>query len=244
MGFADNMLSRIANAQRMTGRDRLVTGKHRIALVNFGERKSNKGNEMRLQADFEVIQSTVYQPGAKCSVAFFVNRSNFPEYEQDRARQFIDACAASVTDLSDDKRSTMAFGEIMFAGYARGLVIDVTVTGDMNEDGSPKKGKKGNQYTSESWSPVVQTRAEIGKLGVELTQRHGAPGQEGQAQQQQQQQQSQPVQQQTVQQNQPQGWGQPQQQTQQQPNSLLHPQGGGGNQGGGWGQGGNQGGVW
>lgn len=168
------MLAKIANAQRMKTRNALAIGKHRVALLTFMEVKSNKGHEVRLQADFEVQQSTVYQPGARGSIAFFVNRSKFPEYEYDRARQLIDALLASITDLPEQLRNTAAFGDGVLGPEqrGRGIVLDVEVTGDINEDGSPKKGPKGNQYTSETWSPLPQSMADVATARAELDKRH------------------------------------------------------------------------
>jgi hypothetical protein len=250
VGYADSMLAKIANAQRMKTRNALAIGKHRVALLTFMEVKSNKGHEVRLQADFEVQQSTVYQPGARGSIAFFVNRSKFPEYEYDRARQLIDALLASITDLPEQVRNTAAFGDGVLGPEqrGRGVVLDVEVTGDINEDGSPKKGPKGNQYTSETWTPLPQTQADVATARAELDKRHpmvedhrgqGGQGYGGGQQNQGYQQGGQgygsgqgP---QGGFQGQPQGWGQ-------QPNQA--PPQGQQNQGGGWGQpqGGQQGG--
>jgi len=219
-------MQNISNAEQMGGKDRLVAGKHRLALLSFDRRKNQKTKDHRLQASFEVVQSTVYQPGAKVSTAFFVERSDYPEYENARAKAFIDACAACV---GDTRGTGHLGGEMITEGQrGRGIVIDVTVTPDMNEDGSPKKGKKGNIYTSEEWAPVTQTWEQVAEARAELDRTHGVyrPAGEPARQQQTQQQQnwSQPqggqAQQQTA--SQPQGWGN-QNQTQ-----TTNPQGNGG----------------
>lgn len=164
------LLARIGAQGKMTGRDKLVVGKHRLAVLEFARKTSKKNphnTEGRYQASFIVVESNVYSPGQKCSVAFFVERSNFPEYEFDRAHQFIDAVAA----CTNDTRGTAAAGEDMLdptKNAARGVVLDVVVTGDVNEDGSAKKGKKGNQYTSELWTPLAQTPEMVAAARAEL----------------------------------------------------------------------------
>ncbi len=225
MGYVDDYMNKISTAEKMGGKDRLVAGTHRLALLSFDRRYNRKSKDHRLQASFEVVQSTVYPQGAKVSTAFFIERSEFPEYEHDRARSFIDACAACV----GDQRGTGPLGgEMMGEGQrGRGIVIDVTVTPDMNEDGTPKRGKKNNIYTSETWAPVQQTWEQVAEARADLDKVHGPyrpeSGQGG----------GRPAQQQTPQ------WSQPQGQVQQQPaqtqQTATQPQGwgGGGGAGGG-----------
>ena len=232
--YAARLLNKIATADKMAGKDRLVVGRHRVALLSLDRRLNRKTKDYRIQASFEVLQSDVYKPGTKASTSFFVERSEFPEYEHDRARTFIDACAAC---LGDTRGTAAMGGDLLDPGQrGRGIVIDVVVTADLNEDGSPKKGKKGNTYTSETWIPVMQTWDQVAEARVELDKTHGPYRPEGQ-----------PVASQVQQpQGGQQGWGQQQgQQTQQtQQGWGQQPQGGQQqNQGGsqqGWGGGGGQ----
>lgn len=172
MGYAEDLMNRIGSAQKMGGKDRLVIGQHRLALLSFQRVpiKKSASNEHRLQAEFAVINSNVYQKGAKCSVAFFTERSNYPEYEFARAKDLIDACISCITDMPEQRKVTAVFGGEMLspAQAARGIVVDVTITGDVNEDGSAKRGKKGNQYTSETWAPVPQTLSNVAATRADL----------------------------------------------------------------------------
>lgn len=176
MGYADELMNRIGSTQKVGRRNSLVIGKHRLALLSFQRKVSKKpgAREGRLEAEFEVVNSTAYQPGTKCSVAFFVERPNFPEYEYNRAKDLIDTCIASVSDLEEHRKVSAVFGGEMLspAQAARGIVLDVNVVGDVDENGQPKRGKKGNQYSSEMWTVAgPQSRAEIAGNRVELDKR-------------------------------------------------------------------------
>ena len=218
VGYVDDYMAQIENAEKMGGRDRLVVGKHRLALLSFDRRKNQKTKDHRLQASFEVVSSDVYQPGAKVSTAFFIERSDFPEYESSRAQDFIAACAACVGDT----RGVGPLGGEMLREEqrGRGIVIDVTVTPDLDSDGQPKKGKKGNVYTSETWAPIQQTWEQVAEARADLDKVHGQYKPEGanrqgtQRQQTQQWSEPQGQQTQTQQATQPQGWGSQQNQPQ------------------------------
>lgn len=174
VSYADELLDTIANAKKMGGKDRLVAGNHRLAVLSFTRKKNQKAGksgQYRLNVDFEVQASDIYKPGTKASISFFVERPEYPEYEHDRAKSFIDACAAC---LSDTRGTAALGGEMMSdAQRGRGIVLDIQVTPDLHEDGTPKKGPKGNIYTSETWVPIQQTWEQVAEARTALDQVHG-----------------------------------------------------------------------
>lgn len=168
--YAQQLLNRIGNATKMGGKGRIPVGQHRLALLAFGFQPNQKTKDNRLQADFVVVQSTTLAPDAKCSVSFFVERTEYPKYEDDRCKSFIEACGACVSD----QRGTPAMGADLMTGKGRGIVLDCLITPDTDEQGQPKRGKKGNVYTSETWTALPQTWADVEAAGRDLTARFGA----------------------------------------------------------------------
>jgi hypothetical protein len=198
--YAQQMLNRIQNAQKMGGKDRLQIGEHRLALISFGQvenQKKGKSGQYRLVAEFEVQQSTTYDAGIKRSVSFFVARPEYPEYEEDRAKEFIDAVGRCV----GDQRGTAATGADLLDGKLRGVVIDVDVQGEVDENGQPKRGARGNQFQNEIWSPLGQTLEQVQAAWAELAPKYAT---ETKAAPQQQQTQAAPA---PLTQGTPSGWG-------------------------------------
>jgi hypothetical protein len=174
--YAKKLLAKIGSASKTGGKDRLGIGNHRLALLSFYETKNQqegKAGPTRLVAEFEVLESTnpAYTAGMKRSISFFVTRPEYPGYEQARAQELIEC----VANCLGDKRSVPEVGEDMYDGkICRGVVMECVVEGEVDENGQPKRGARGNQFQSENWRAVPQTLSDVAAAKAELDQKWGA----------------------------------------------------------------------
>lgn len=162
----------VGSTEKMGKGNRLKVGKHQVALLNMGFVKNLKNNgigPMRLQADFHVIQSTTYVSGAKASISFFIQRGNYPEYEVSRYQDMVEAIAGSLQDT----RPQAQIGAECMTAKGRGVVLDVEITEDLDDEGQVQRGKSGQPFTAETWAPVSQTWDQVGETRADLDKIHG-----------------------------------------------------------------------
>ncbi len=152
----DNLFGTIARAKPISGfAPRLGIGNHLLALKRFQPKNSQQGMGKILEADFMVVESSVYEPGELRGWAWFIDSAGWAgAYEQARAREFLETVAKCI----DDDRPTEQIGsDLAGEGQAgKGLQIRVSIVAQTNKDGSAKLGKQGETYTRATWSPVQQ----------------------------------------------------------------------------------------
>lgn len=157
-------LNKARSVPKQKGGNRLPKGKHRLALLRLGLVQNKKTKDQRMEATFEVVQSTALPAGQKASIAFFIQRTNFPEYEFNRMQDFADACDACLGEK---------IGEALVTEKGRGIILDLTITEELDDEGQVKRSGRGNVCTSEIWAAIPQTWEMVAEARAELTKTHG-----------------------------------------------------------------------
>ena len=154
----------VGSTAKMGKFEQMKLGRHRLILLNLGLKKNQKkGGPYRIQAEFVVDSSTVYEPGSKTSLSFFTQRETFPEYEVSRFQDMLEVIAQG----TGDTRTQAELGAMLMTEAGRGITIDVEITPDVDED-------KDRTYTSESWAPVTQSADDIAAAREFLNGKYGA----------------------------------------------------------------------
>jgi hypothetical protein len=169
-GNYSNVFSSIARAKSMGGggyAERLGIGTHRVALKSYKVKDSNKGMGQFLEAEFVIINSNTHQAGETRGWVWFINAPGqfSAAYEQDRAKKFLEAVAASVGDNSPVDEIGGNLAGPNQAG--KGLMLDVTVAPQGGKNAG-KTNAKGELYTNIYWKPIEQTLEQLASQREEI----------------------------------------------------------------------------
>ncbi len=158
MGNHDQTFAGVANAKPINSfAPRFGLGTHKLVLLAFRVKDSNKNEGKILESDFMVLESATEEPGSTRGWPWFIGKAGWTgTYETARAKEFLD----TVGECIGDTRGTQAIGSDLAseAQSGRGLTIIAEVTN------GNKKDKDGNPYKNISWKKVPQTLAEIAAM--------------------------------------------------------------------------------
>ena len=174
----DELFDSVANAKPMGGfQPKLTPGTHLVAIKNYSVKTSAKkpGKDPKIECDFVIVKSDTIPVGAVRSWTWFISYGDFPEYEQERAKQFLEC----IKEGTGETKETNALGKdyIKADQKARGIVLTATVYNQLEDDGkTPKKSAKGADMTNANWASVKQTEADIAAMRAKIE--SGTVGQE------------------------------------------------------------------
>jgi hypothetical protein len=144
------------------------------------------------------------KPGEARGWAWFPDQSGWGgAYEQGRAKDFIEKVAGCINpaelptcQLQNGQvvplnpktgqpfvdgqgniklaHDVQTIGELLTSGFFRGLQLAVTVTPNLNRDGSPRLDKKGRPTFNAEWTKIPQALANITEMRAQLDKLEGA----------------------------------------------------------------------
>ncbi len=166
MGNYENIFEKVGKAKLLNNWEpALPKGRHRVALVKYGGKESNKDHTVFLEAEFIVLESDNpnVKLGSRHSWPWFINKPDEFGYTHARARNFLEVLQKCIDDTSD----TSSFGNDLVEDFASespnayGLMLDAKVDQVLDAKGEPRRGKKGQEVFNVSWIPVTQSPEQI-----------------------------------------------------------------------------------
>lgn len=135
----------------------LPLGNHVVALYDFKKRNSRNQGAF-YSARFAIVKSTndECKPGAFYGDAFFVEKGDYAETAQARARNLIRAVCSLPDNCKPEEFKAGLASMLDKRNLARGVQIKAI--------GVPKKSKKGTDYVATSYDALPQTDEQIADM--------------------------------------------------------------------------------
>ncbi len=148
-----------------TWEQNIPTGQHKVALVKYGGKVSGRDKSVFLEAEFIVLvtNNPTVRPGTRYSWPWFINKPDEFGYTHSRAKDFLEKVQKCLGNTEDVK----AFGRSLAEDFetdepqAYGIVLDVNVSLVMAANGTPRRGKKGNEIFNANWQAIAQQDDDI-----------------------------------------------------------------------------------
>jgi|SRR5579859_4449000 len=161
MGKFDHLFRKMEKAKPIGDEfaERLGMGEHVLMLKSYGGKDSDQEMGTILEAEFEVVESSVYKPGEVKGMAWWPEMSGWAgKYNEARGKEFAQA-------IADGLGETLSISEIGAKliddeQEYRGILIGARVTRGKPKKDDNKKPIAGEFYENVKWVPIPDQTVE------------------------------------------------------------------------------------